>query len=349
MSRYISGHYNELRKPLKLSRGDTIAVVSPCHGWAGDAKVRWKYELGVRRLQEVGLQVVPAPNALRGSAYLTENPRARAEDIMWAFENAQVKAIIASVGGNDSIRIIPYIDAALISANPKILIGYSDVMNLHILAYHCGLSSFYGCNLLSPVAEAQGWHAYSRKWFEKVLFSDSVIGSVEPAEEWTYEDSDYFDPSHRRTYYPNNGYELVQGEGTARGRLIGGHTGLKELEDTSLALSAEDFRDKILFLEDIPEFYTPQAIEDFLRWLDKIGALGGINGILLGKANENTAFTEQKRVVRNVLSQFGLGKLPVLYGVNFGHSSPVCVLPYGAEAEINCENVSFSILESGVS
>lgn len=49
-----------------------------------------------------------------------------------------------------------------------------------------------------------------------------------------------------------------------------------------------------------------------------------------------------------MLSQLGLGKLPVIYGVNFGHSSPVCVLPYGAEAEINCEKVTFSILESGV-
>jgi len=338
----------ELRKPLKLCKGDTIAVASPCNGWAGDEKIRWKYELGVRYLQEMGLKVLHAPNALRGSAYLSENPRARAEDIMWAFENAGVKAIIASVGGNDSIKIIPYIEPYLISAHPKILIGYSDVMNLHILAYHCGLSSFYGVNLLSSVADAQGWHAYSRKWFERVLFSDAEIGRVEPSEEWTYEDSDYFDPFHRRTYYTNNGYELVQGEGSVKGRLFGGHTGLRELEDTPLALGAEDFRDTIFFLEDIPEFYTPQAIEDFLKWLDGIGALGGINGIILGKANENTAFTEQKEIIRDVLSCFGLGKLPVIYGVNFGHSSPVCVLPYGAKAEINCEKVSFSILESGV-
>ena len=52
-----------------------------CGGWAGDVKIRWKYELGVRRLQEMGLKVVSAPNALKGSAYLSENPKARAEDI----------------------------------------------------------------------------------------------------------------------------------------------------------------------------------------------------------------------------------------------------------------------------
>ena len=181
-----------------------------------------------------------------------------------------------------------------------------------------------------------------------MLFSDSKIGIIEPSKEWTYEEPDYFDPLHRRTYYPNNGYELIQGEGTVKGRLFGGHIGLKDLENTPLALDAEDFWDTILFLEDIPEFYTPLAIEDFLRWLDRIGALGEINGIILGKANENTTFTKQKETVRDVLTQLGQGKLPVIYGVNFGHSSPVCVLPYGAEAEINCEKVSFSILESGV-
>lgn len=338
----------KIQKPFRLCRGDTIAVISPCHGWAGDEKIRWKYELGVRRLQETGLVVTAAPNALRGTAYLFENPRARAEDIMWAFENPRVKALIASVGGNDSIKVIPYIDKSIISAHPKVMIGYSDVMNLHILAYHCGLSSFYGCNLLSHVAEAQGWHTYTRKWFEKALFSDSAMGVIEPSGEWTYEDSDYFDPSHRRAYYPAGGYELIQGEGVVKGRLFGGHTGLKELEDTPLALCAEDFRDTILFLEDIPEFYTPQDIRDFLRWLDGIGALDGIKGIILGRANEKTDFSEQKKAVRDVLSCLGAEKLPVLYGVNFGHSSPVCVLPYGAEAQIDCENRSFSILESGV-
>ncbi len=338
----------ELYKPLGLHKGDVVATVSPCNGWAGDENIRWKYELGVMRLKEMGLEAVAAPNSLRGSDYLSANPQARAEDIMWAFESKDVRAIIANVGGNDSIKIIPYIDPLSIINHPKIFVGYSDVMNLHILCYKCGLSSFYGDNLLEPIAEAQGWHGYSRKWFEKVLFDNAPVGRVDPSGEWTYEKADYRNSSYTRAYYPNEGYELIQGQGIVRGRLLGGHTGLAELEDTLIALTAEDFEDSILFLEDIPEFYTAQTLADFLRWLQKKGAMQGLKGILLGKAAENTGFVEQRKAVREFLAGLDLQDLPVLYGVNFGHSSPVCVLPYGAEAEINCIDKTFSILESGV-
>lgn len=339
---------NELRKPAKLNKGDTIATVSPCNGWAGDQDIRWKYELGVSRLNDLGLNVIPAPNSMKGSSYLSENPRARAEDIMWAFENKDVKAIIANVGGNDSIRVIPYIDASSIADNPKIFMGFSDVMNLHILCYRCGLSSFYGDNLLSPIAEQQGWHEYSKNWFQKALFQNSQIGLIEPSADWTYEQANYTDRSYVRPYYPNPGYELIQGHGVVQGRLFGGHTGLAELENTPVALSAEDFRDTILFLEDIPEFFTPQAIIDFLKWLHRLGALRLINGIILGRANENTTFSEHKKTIKEFMSDLSLYDLPILYGINFGHSSPICVLPYGAKAEINCVTKSFSILESGV-
>lgn len=84
----------KIQKPFRLCRGDTIAVISPCHGWARDEKIRWKYELGVRRLQETGLVVTAAPNALRGTAYLSENPRARAEDIL------RMQSVIPCRGGS---------------------------------------------------------------------------------------------------------------------------------------------------------------------------------------------------------------------------------------------------------
>ena len=57
-----------LQKPPRLKAGDTVAAVSPCHGWAGDASIIWRYELGVRRLREAfSLRVIPAPHALKGS------------------------------------------------------------------------------------------------------------------------------------------------------------------------------------------------------------------------------------------------------------------------------------------
>lgn len=339
---------SSLIKPRQLHKGDIIATISPCNGWAGDIETRWKYNLGVKRLQEIGLNVIAAPNSLKGADYLSKNPQARAEDFMWAFTNNNVNAVIANMGGNDSIKIVPYIDPKCIQENPKIFVGYSDVMNLHILCYKHGLSTFYGDNLLYPIAEAQGWHPYSKKWFMKVFFKNEIIGKIPPAEEWTHEPTDYTNPYYIRQYYKNTSYELLQGKGIVRGELVGGHTGLMELDGTGLELSQADFKDKILFLEDIPGFYNKDNLIKFFNWLNEKRALQKIKGIILGKANENTLFQEEKNeIVRIISDQCGLFDLPVLYGLNFGHSSPICILPYGAMAEISCDSQTFSILESG--
>ena len=98
-------------KPGRLHKGDTIAIISPSWGCAGSSRVLWKYHLGCQRLKELGLDAVPSPNALRGTGYLRNNPQARADDIMWAFENKNIKAVIAAIGGNDASTLLPYLSA----------------------------------------------------------------------------------------------------------------------------------------------------------------------------------------------------------------------------------------------
>lgn len=340
----------ELIKPKHLNQGDSIATISPCNGWAGDSDCLWRYRIGVQRLKNIfGLNVVAAPNSLKGSDYLEKNPQARAEDIMWAFENSNVKAIIANVGGNDSIKVVPYIDANCIKNNPKIFIGYSDVQNIHFLCRKAGLSTFYGANLLSPLAEPQELHPYCEKWFRKVLFDPSPIGTIEPSESWTYEPVDYFCPATVRRFYPNPGYSLIHGKGRVQGRLMGGHTGIMELANTRIEMTGSDFENTILFFENIPECFTPEHLAAFVSWLGRIGALQKLKGIIIGKLDEARSFdTHRKKLLQVIDEQYGLTNLPILYGLNFGHSSPVFALPYGAMAEINCNDISFSILESGV-
>ena len=337
-----------LIKPKCLQQGDKIAVVSPCNGWAGDPDILWKYNLGVSHLRELELEVIAAPNALRGSDYLLKNPKARAEDIMWAFENKDIHAIICCIGGNDSIKLIPYIEPKSISQNSKIFIGYSDVMNLHLLCYHCGLSSFYGDNLLNPIADQSGWHEYSRKWFVKALFDTSPIGQITSSPDWTFEPPDYINPDCKRNYYPNSGYQKIQGKGIVQGRLIGGHTGLMELAGTSIELTTEDFEQAILFVEDIPEFFDEASVQKFFFYLGEKGVLQKLNGSIIGKVNENWSFEERAKMIRRVISEEYSCSVPVLYDLNFGHSSPIFLLPYGAMAEIDCEKTTFSILENGV-
>lgn len=242
-----------LIKPRMLRRGDTIAVISPSWGCAGAARVRWQYSLGVKRLNELGLRVVPAPNALRGTKFLAENPRARAEDFIWAFENREISAVIASIGGSDSVRLLPFLSAKTVRDNPKIFCGYSDVMTLHLFCRRAGVSTFYGDNLLTTVAEAQGWHEYSRENFKRTFFSDKPIGEILPSKDWSYESNNHTNPNYARRYIPNGGYTLVQGGGAARGRLFGGHGSLMEYDEAlDIFPRKEDFKGSIFFSRTFP-------------------------------------------------------------------------------------------------
>ncbi len=112
-----------LTKPLKLNSGDKVAAVSLSWGCAGDTDIRWRYDLGISRLKsEFGLNGVAMPNSLKGADYLEKYPQARAEDLMTAFLDPTIKGIVSNIGGNDSIRLLPYIDIDVIKQNPKYLL-----------------------------------------------------------------------------------------------------------------------------------------------------------------------------------------------------------------------------------
>jgi len=337
-------------KPPKLNIGDIIATISPSWGCAGDEDVRWKYELGVKRLEELGLHVVAAPHSLKGADFLEKHPEKRAEDVMWAFENKQVKAIIANIGGNDSHKLLPYLKPEIILQNPKIFCGYSDVMNLHLYCHQLGLSTFYGPNLLTTVAEAGEWHTYSKEWFQKVFFQEELIGEIVPSADWSYDAHDHTNPQHMRQYSSNEGYERVQGKGVVRGRLFGGHGGLMEYEEGSpISLTQADFTNKILFFEDIPEFCDVEYMGKFFDWLGRNGYLQVLKGVVIGKMCTAEPFTPYAEEIRRIVSgKYGLQDMPIMYGMNFGHASPICILPYGAEAELDMEQLRFRITESGV-
>lgn len=336
-------------RPQKLSIGDTIATISPALGCAGDSKVIWKYQLGIERLKELGLNVVAAPNSLKGSSFLASSPEARAEDFMWAFENKTVKAIIANIGGNDSERLLPFISDDLIINNPKIFCGYSDIMTLHLYCYKLGLQTFYGDNLLTNIAETQTWHPYSKYWFEKCFFDTSVIGNITPSDFWSFSKTDYYDPKNNKQYVKNNGYMKIQGEGVVQGRLFGGHGGLFELNKTGIILNDTDFENKIFFFEDIPEICNVDYMKRTFDMLGERGWLNRLNGIIIGKMASAENFELYAQAIREVVSnKYGLYKLPIMYGLNFGHTSPIFILPYNALAELDVDSLRFSILESGV-
>ena len=124
----------ELLKPKRLRPGDTVAVVSLSSGMLGEPEFIHKYHLAKERLEgQYGLRVVPMPNALRGREYLDRHPEARAEDFMDAFRDDSIRAVISSIGGDDTVRLLPYVDFDVLRNNPKIFTGFSDTTTNHFM------------------------------------------------------------------------------------------------------------------------------------------------------------------------------------------------------------------------
>ena len=342
----------ELIKPQKLNIGDKVAAVSLSWGGAGDDEIRWRYEQGRQRLEKLfGLEVVEMPNTLKGSDFVYNNPQKRAEDLMQAFSDSSIKAVVSCIGGNDSIRMLPYIDYDTIRSNPKIFVGYSDSTVTHFICLKAGISSFYGPAILSDFAENVTMPQYTADAVRRTFFSGDPIGEIFPSPSWTGERLDWIiqNKNTARKFSPNRRYELLQGSGKARGRLIGGCMEVLDyIKGTSLFPSIDYFDDAILFIETAEVFSPPWLIEDELRAYGSMGILNRINGIFWGKPMCETYYAEYKDVIGKVLKEFACGELPVLYNGSFGHNEPKTVLPYGALAEIDCQNLSFSILESGV-
>lgn len=341
-----------LKKPKMLQAGDKVATISLSWGGAGEPDLTWRYEQGVERLEKVfGLEVIAMPNSLKGADYLYENPQARAEDLMDAFKDPSIKGIISNIGGSESIRLFPYIDFDVIRSNPKVFIGYSDSTVTHLFCHKAGISSFYGPAILMDFAENVEMHDYTVEALKKTLFSNEVIGEIKPALEWTSDRLEWIETNKytKRKMYPNKGYEVLQGSGIAQGTLIGGCIEVLEFaKGTSLWPDQSYWKDSILFFETSEEMPEPSNIEYWLRNYGSQGILQKAKGIIFGKPLKEKYYEEYKESIVKIMRELELTNLPILYNLNFGHTEPKFALPYGALAEIDCENGTFSILESGV-
>ncbi len=341
-----------LIKPNRLRPGDKIATVSSSWGGAGDERLRYRYETGKKRLEEeFGLKVFEMENTLKGSKYLYEHPEKRAEDLMNAFSHSSIKGIFSCIGGDDSIRMLPYIDFEVIRKNPKVFIGYSDTTITHFMCLKAGLSSFYGASILGEFGENVKIYDYTVKWLKKTLFSDEIIGRIPQAEEWTGDRIEWIEENKFKvkTMYKNNGYELLQGKGKVTGHLIGGCMEVMEMmKGSSLWPSQDIFKNSILFFETSEDMPDPTYVKYWLRNYGTLGILNSINGIIWGKPYQEKYYDEYKDMILKVMAEFGLIDLPILYNMSFGHNQPMMCIPMGVSGEIDCENISFKILDAGV-
>ncbi|MFQ3608294.1 MAG: S66 peptidase family protein [Chloroherpetonaceae bacterium] len=342
-----------LTRPKSLKQGDTVATISL--SWGGAGELLHRYEIGKRRLHEVfGLNVVETKNALKSADYISKNPQARAEDLMEAFSDKSIKAIISNIGGEDSIRTLQYTDINVIRQNPKIFLGFSDTTITHFACYKAGLTSFYGTSLLVGFAENGGMHQYQIDDIKRTLFSSLPVGQILPNKNgWTSEFLDWFDKSlqnTKRKLTDSNGWNFLQGNKKVQGQLIGGCVDVLEfLKGTDYWLSKSDWTDKILFLETSEEMLPPTSFRRALRNYAAQGVFEKISGLILGRPYNNKFVDEYNNILLQVIrDEQGNDQLPIITEMDFGHTCPTFTIPYGVVAEIDSKQKTFSILESGV-
>lgn len=335
---------NALIKPGKLNVGDTVATISISGGRAGDADMIERYHVGKNRLENIfGLRVIETPNALKGSDFLYQNPKARADDLKYALLNPEIRAIMTNMGGDDTYRLLPYIDYEVIRNNPKIYIGFSDISSSINMFTYAGVSSFYGPSLLTPIAQPVELDEYTIRWMKKVLFSSEVIGNIPACEKHT--PIDWVKTKREDIIWTENtGYEVFQGKGKVTGRLIGGCGGpLRQMMGTCVFPTPDMWRDSIIFLE-CPSPYGGISGLHELRAFAATGMFRLAKGMICTYMGED----DKKNLAKVIREEEGLHDLPILLNVDFGHRTPMMILPVGAMAEIDCDNDRFSILESGV-
>lgn len=341
-----------MRKPQHLQQGDKVAVVSLSRGMLGEKQFIHKYDLAKKRLEnEYGLTVIPMPNALKGIDYLYRHPEARAQDLMDAFRNPEIKAVFNAIGGDDTIRLLPFVDFEVLRNNPKIFTGFSDSTTNHFMMFKAELVSYYGCSLMNNWAEYVEINEYTKDAIWKTLFQPSETLDILCSDFCSYEeDKVWWDESHmndRTPCFPNTGYEILQGKGKVTGALLGGCVDVfPELLGTSLWPSLSEWQGKILLLETSETNMPEEILVWFLRNLQAQGILNVIHGIIVGKPAFRDKEESYKEAYRQVIGfEAGLAELPILYNVNVGHAYPIGVFPLGLPYEIDCDRKTLRFLE----
>ncbi len=341
-------------KPERLRKGDKVVIVSLSSGMLGEDWAIHKLDIAKERLtKDFGLEVVVMPNALKGIDYLNKHPEARAKDLMDAFKDKSIKAIFNAIGGDDTIRLLPYIDFDVIKNNPKILTGFSDTTTNHFMMYKAGVVSYYGASIMNNFAEYIKINDYTKNAIIDTLFEPKDRLEIKPALICSYEkDKVWWLPENinkeRKYYKDNKGYEILQGHGKVTGELLGGCADVFiELLNTKLWPSLDEWKGKILFLETSEENMPDFFLLWLLRNLQAQGILNVINGIIVGKPAFPAAYEKYKKIYKQVVcEEANLPNLPIIYNVNFGHAEPIGIIPIGIKCELDCDNKTITLLET---
>lgn len=333
-------------KPARLREGDTVGIISP--SWGGGAAYPHRVERGVEYLESLGFRVRIAPHAMNSTGYVSDTAENRAADIHAMFRDQEVKAVVATIGGDHSCHLLPLLDFDLIRENPKILMGYSDVTVLNVAIWkNTGLVTFNGPAVMVELAEYPKVFDYTERYMLETLCSSEPVGEIEPSGWWTEEFLDWGereDLTRERTQQASSGWAWLK-DGSAEGVLIGGC--LESMQHLRGTPYWPELDGAILFLETSEEKPTPETVDGILMDYENMGEFAGIRGLLFGRPY-GYAPEEREQLHKVILERTGGYDFPVVADMDFGHTSPMFTLPVGCRALIDSGRERFEIVEAAV-
>lgn len=329
-----------------------VMIVSLSRGILGETFVQHEVELGLRRLENMGLEVSFAPNALKGLDYLEKHPEKRAEDLLYAF-SSDADMILCAIGGDDTYRLLPYLfdhNELENAVSDKVFLGFSDTTMNHLMLHKVGMRTFYGQAFLPDVCEiSSSMLPYTFSYFEE-LVRTAGIRRITPSAIW-YEGRKDYSSSQVGTEmrsFENEGFVLLQGKHSFRGKILGGCIDSmydifsdKRYSDTvslcsryELFPSPEDWKDRILLIETSEEQPCPELFRKQLTALRDHGVFDNVSGVLVGKPLDGLYYREYNEILSQVIDD---ESLPVVVNVNIGHATPRCIIPFGVDATVDTE------------
>ena len=296
-----------------------------------------------------GLVPVEYPTTRRVDA----SSRDRAADLNAAFADPEIRAVLATIGGEDQITVVPHLDPALVRADPKPFLGYSDNTNLLNWLWTRGVAAFYGGSTqvhLGPGPAVDDVHLAALR---AALLTGERLEVVEPGES---EDIglDWQDPAALTSYSVREATEPWTWAGPARsvtGRTWGGC-----IEALQWLLTAGRFpadpsvlAGGVLLLESSEELIPAREFGWIVRSLGERGLLDVVDAVVVGRPPTSSfevmptpqeradRRAEQRDVAIRTVQQYNANAV-VVVGVPFGHTRPQWILPYGGEVTVDGES-----------
>jgi muramoyltetrapeptide carboxypeptidase LdcA involved in peptidoglycan recycling len=333
---------SRFRYPPKPARGDRVAIVSPSSGLPEILPL--PYELGLRRLRDdFGLEPVEYPTTRR----MDSDPRDRARDVQAAFADPTIKAVITSIGGDDQIRILPYLDRAVISANPKPFFGYSDNTNLIAYLWNSGIVGYYGSSVMYHLGRPGALHPLSTESLRAALFTSGEF-ELHPATTWRDSGGEWADPATfesdpemrpAEAWKWHNADRVV--EGTAWGGCVEVLSWLA-MADREIA-APEAYDGCVLLIETSELMPKPDDVGYVLQSFGERGILGRFAAVVVARPftaraptpEEQAAYcTDLEASVLRAVSRYAPAAL-VVFNVDFGHTDPQLIMPMGGHIRLD--------------